>query len=163
MSSSRKFLLHKSLILPILLYGAPAWSPALTMLHQLQLFQYKVLRWITNCSLYVSGLQSLKMLPVCYCLIRDDIVFLWKLCNGAIDVHCNIPSVSLPTRSSSIRLFQIPSRKIFTDDNFFIRSTRAANELIRLKIISYDMSLTTLKYSLSKYLLATTYDFYGWL
>ena len=161
-SSSRKLLLYKSLILPILLYGAPAWSPSLTMLHQLELFQYKVLRWITNCSSYVSGLQSLKMLPVCYCLIRDDIVFLWKLCNGAIDVHCSIPSVSLPTRSSSIGLFQIPSsRKIFTDDNFFIRSTRAANELIRLKIISFDMSLTTLKHSLSKYLLARTYDFYN--
>ena len=75
--------------------------------------------------------------------------------------HCNIPSVSLPTRSSSIGLFQIPSRKISTDDNFFIRSTRAANELIRLKIISFDMSLTTLKHSLSKYLLARTYDFYN--
>ena len=34
------------------------WSPSLTMLHQLELFQYKVLRWITNCSSYVSGLQS---------------------------------------------------------------------------------------------------------
>ena len=89
-SSSRKFLLYKSLILPILLYVAPAWSPSLTMLHQLELFQYKVLSWITNCSSYVSGLQSLKMLPLCYCLIRDDIVFIWKLCNGAIDVHCNI-------------------------------------------------------------------------
>ena len=77
--SSRKFHLYKSLILPIFFYGAPAWSPSLTMLHQLDLFQYKVLRWITNCSSYVSGLQSLKMLPVCYCLIRDDIVFLWKL------------------------------------------------------------------------------------
>ena len=161
-SSSRKFLLYKSLILPILLYGAPAWSPSLTMLHQLELFQYKVFRWITNCSSCVSGLQSLNMLPVCYCMIRDDIVFLWKLCKGAIEVHCNIPSVSLPTRSSSIGLFQIPSsRKISTDDNFFIRSTRAANEITRLKIISFDMSLTTLKHSLSKYPFARTYDFYN--
>ena len=31
-SSSREFLLFKSLILPILLYDAPAWSPSLTML-----------------------------------------------------------------------------------------------------------------------------------
>ena len=113
MSSSRKSLLYKSLILPILLYGAPAVSPSLTMLHQLELFQYKVLRWITNCSSYVSGLQSLKILPVCYCLIRDDIVFLWKLCNGAIDVHCNMPSVSLPSGTSSIGLFQIPFRAKF--------------------------------------------------
>ena len=130
------------------------------MLHQLELFQYKVLRWITNCSSYVSGLQSLKMLPLCYCLVRDDIVFLWKICNGAIDVHCNITSISLPLRSSSIGLFKIHSSpKISTDANFLIRSTRAANELIRLKII--DMSLITLKHSLSKHLLARNYDFYN--
>ena len=160
-SSSRKSLLYKSLILPILLYGASAMSPSLTMLHQLELFQYKVLRWITNWFSFVSGVQSLKMLPVCYCLIRDDIVFLWKLCIVAIDVHCNIPSVSLPTQSSSIGLFQIPSsRKMSTDDNFFIRSTRAANELIYLKITEFDMSLITLEHSpCKKYLLARTYDF----
>ena len=77
-------------------------------------------------------------------------------------MHCNIPFVSLPTRPSSDGLFQIPSsRKFSTDDNFFIRSTRAANELRRLKIISFEMSLTTLKHSLSKYLLARTYDFYN--
>ena len=43
-SSHRKILLYRSLILPILLYGAPVWSPSLTMLHQLERFQYKVLR-----------------------------------------------------------------------------------------------------------------------
>ena len=107
LSSSRKSFLYKFLFLPILLYGAPGWSPSLTMLHQLELFQYKVLRWITNRSSYVSGLQALKMLPVCYCLIRDDIVFLWKLCNAGIIVHCNIPFLSLPTRSSSIGIFRL--------------------------------------------------------
>ena len=66
-SSSRKSSLYKPLILPILLYSAPAWSPSLTMLHQLELFQHKVLRWINNRSSYVSGLQALKILPVCYC------------------------------------------------------------------------------------------------
>ena len=161
-SSSRKSLHYKSLILPILRYGAPAWSPSLTMVNQLRLFQYKVLRWITNCSSYVSGLQSLKMPPVSYCLIRDDIVFLWKLCNGAIDVLCNIPSVSCQHDPPPMGLFQIPSsRKSSTGDSFFIRSTRAANELIRLKMISFDMSLITLKHSLSKYILARTYDFYN--
>ena len=161
-SSSRKLLLYKSLIVPILLYGAPAWTPSLTILHQLELFQYKVFRWITNCSSYVSGLQSLKMLPVCYCLVREDMVFLWKLCNGAIDVHWAIPSISLPTRSSSNGLFQIPSsHKISTNDNFFIRATRTANELLRLKIISFDMSLLSFKLSLSKYLIARTCNFYN--
>ena len=119
-SSKRKSsLLYKYLILPILLYGTSAWSLLITMLHQLKLFQFEVLRWIKTCFLFVSGLQSLKMLPVCHCLIRDDIVFLWKLCNGAIDALCHFPSISLPTQFSSNRLFQIPSsRKISTGDNF---------------------------------------------
>ena len=87
-SSHRKLLLYRSLLLPILLYGARVWSPSLTMLHQLERFQYKVLRCIIRCSSYVSGLESLQLLPVCYSLIRDDIVFLWKLYNGAVDVQC---------------------------------------------------------------------------
>ena len=132
------------------------------MLHRLELFQYKVLRWIAKCSSYVSGLQSLKMLPICYSLIRDDIIFLWKLYNGAIDVQYNFPSISLPTRSSSNGLFQVPSsRKVSTANNFFIRATRAANELLWLKIISFDMSLIMLKHSLFKYLFARTCDFYN--
>ena len=63
-SSHRKLLLYRSLILPILLYGAPVWSPSLTMLHQLERFQYKFLRWIIRCSSFVSRLESLQLLPV---------------------------------------------------------------------------------------------------
>ena len=43
-SSHKKILHYRSPILPILLYGAPVWSLSLTMLHQLERFQYKVLR-----------------------------------------------------------------------------------------------------------------------
>ena len=56
-------------------------------------------------------LQSLKMHPVCHCLIRDDITFIWKLCNEAIDVHCKLPSSSLPTRSSLNGLFHAQSSR----------------------------------------------------
>ena len=118
-SSHKKLLLYRSLILSILLYGAPVWSPSLTMLHQLERFQYKVLRWTIRCSSYVSGLESLQLFPVCYSLIRDDIVFLWKLYNGAVDVQCNFQFTSLPTRSSSNGLFRVPTaRKVSSKDTF---------------------------------------------
>ena len=53
-------------------------------------------------------------------------------------------------------LFQLSSGKISTDDDFFIRAIRGAKELIRLKIISIDMSLLTLKYSLFENRIART-------
>ena len=141
-SSHKKLLLYRPLILPILLYGAPVWSPSLTILHQLERLQYKVLRWKIRCSSYVSGLESLQLLPVCDSLSRDDIVFLWKFYNDAVDVQCNFHFTSLPTRASSNGLFRVPTaRKV--GDNIFIRATRAANKLIRLKIISFEMPLKT--------------------
>ena len=54
-SSQRKLLLNRSLILANLLYGATVWSPSSTRLHQLERFQYKVLRLIIRCASYVSG------------------------------------------------------------------------------------------------------------
>ena len=156
-SCSRKKLLYNTLILSILLYGAPAWCPSLTLLHQLELFQYKVLRWIKKCSSYVSGLLNLNMLPISYVLIRVEILLLWKLHNNVIDVDCKSATSSLPTRSATSGLFVIPNtRKLKTDDNFFVRAPRAANELLRLKIISFDMPLGMFKSKLNKFLLLKT-------
>ena len=160
-SSHRKLLLYRCLILPILLYGALDWSQSLTMLQQLERFQYKVLRWIIRCSSYVLGIESLQLLLVCYSFIRDDIVFLWKLYNGAVDVQCNFHFTALPTRSSSNGLFRVSTaRKVSSENNVFIRATRAANELIRLKIISFEIPLKTLKSSLINYLKSKTSNFY---
>ena len=76
---------------------------------------------------------------MCYCLIRDDIVFY-----GSSEME-------LLLRIVFSLLFHCPT----------IRATRAANELIQLKLISFEMSLLTLKHSLSKYVTASTYKFYN--
>ena len=56
---------------------------------------------------------------------------------------------------SSHGSFQIPSsRKLSTDDIFFIRATRAANELNAADIITFDLN-----YSLFEYLKARTFKF----
>ena len=99
------------------------------------------------------------MLPVC-CLIIDDIVFLWKHCNGAIDVHCN---VYFP--ANTIFFEQVVSDSFFaqnsTNDKLLSEPhVLPANELIRLKVDSFDKSLLTLKHYLFKYLKSITGIFY---
>ena len=81
-SVNRKKLLLKSLLLPVLLYGAPVWCPSVVDLKRMELFQYEAIRWIKACPSYVSGLSQLDLLPISYLLIRDDIILLWKLYNN---------------------------------------------------------------------------------
>ena len=133
MSSHRKLLLHRSPVLPFLLYGAPVWSSSFIMLHKFEHFLYKVPRWIIRCSSYISGLKFLQLFTVCYSLIRDDIDFLWKLYIGTVDLQSNFHFASLPSRSSSNGLFGVPTAlKVSSEGKFSIRAIRAANALIRL-------------------------------
>ena len=152
-SVNRNKLLLKSLLLPILLYGAPVWCPSVVDLKRMELFQYKAIRWIKACPFYVSGLSQLDLLPISYLLIRDDIILLWKLYNNQIDVDSNLATMSLPTRSSTNNLFVVPKTlKFSSDHNFFVRAPRAANELIRQQIISFKMHLDIFKSALNKFL-----------
>ena len=152
-SSKRKKLLYSSLILPILLYGSPVWCPTRTQLRQLENFQYKVIRWISKTSSLVSALIHLGILPICYQIVKNDAILLWKLCNNSVDLDNNIMNSNLCTRSSSNGLFYIPkSNKFSTNDNFYIRAARSANELINLKIVSFDMPLDIFKSCINRFL-----------
>ena len=152
-SVNGKKLLLKSLLLPILLYGAPVWCPSVVDLKRMEHFQYKAIRWIKACPSYVSGLSQLDLLPISYLLIRDDIILLWKLYNNQIDVDSNLATMSLPTRSSTNNLFVVPKTlKFSSDNNFFVRAPRAANELIRQQMISFEMPLEFFKSALNKFL-----------
>ena len=152
-SVNRKKILLKSLLLPILLYGAPVWCPSVVDLKRMELFQYKAIRRIKACPSYVSRLSQLDLLPIPYLLIREDIILLWKLYNNQIDVDSNLATMSLPTRSSTNNLFVVPKiHKFSSDHNFFVRAPRAANELIRQQIISFGMRLGIFKSALNKFL-----------
>ena len=71
-SVNRRKLLLKSLLLPILLYGAPVWCPSVVDLKRKELFQYKAIRCIKARPSYVSGLSQLDLLLIFYLLIRDE-------------------------------------------------------------------------------------------
>ena len=61
--------------------------------------------------------------------------------------------MSLPTRSSTNNFFVVPkTHKFSSDHNFFVRAPRAANELIRQRIISFEMPLGIFKSALNNFL-----------
>ena len=151
-SVNRKKLLLKSLLLPILLYGTPVWCTSVLDLEQMELFQYKAIRWIKACLSHVSGLSQLDLLPISHLLVRDDIILLWKLYNNQIDVDSNLATIWLPLRSSTNNIFVVPkTHKFSSDHNFFVRAPRAANELFRQQI-SFELPLGIFKSALNKFL-----------
>ena len=79
-SPRRKLLLYQSLVLSILLYCCSVWQPSLTYMRKLEKIQSRVFRWIISDLDYVSKLQRISFLPVCYQKIESDKV-VWKKIN----------------------------------------------------------------------------------
>ena len=112
---------------------------------------------------FVSGLSQLDLLPISHLLIRDDIIFLWKLYNNQMDVDSNPNTISLPTRSATNNLFVVPkTHKFWSDQNFFMQAPRTANELTRQQIISFEMPLGIFKSTLNKLNVQNQVYFYYW-
>ena len=98
--------------------------------------------------LFVSALKLHGLLPICHQMIIAEVVLLWKLCNGLVDIGYNLQFSSRPTRSSTQGLLEVPkTNKISTEANFFVRATRSTNELTRLGAINLHMPLSSLKTS----------------
>ena len=72
----RKKLLYQSVFLSVLLYGSPVWFPSSTYIARLEKFQYNVLKWMFSSEDYVSSLLQLQFLPICYQLIKADVILL---------------------------------------------------------------------------------------
>ena len=150
--SLKKKQLYQSLILSILLYGSCVLSPSNSCMRKLENFQQKVLKWICSNTDYVSALLQLDMLPLCFQMIKNDVVLLWKLHNNHIDVDHPLSVTNQESRFSPHGFFNIPrNKKVSSDANFFVRATRAANELLRLQIVNFMMPLPTFKSELNSY------------
>ena len=142
-SSKEKLILYQRPVLSILLYGCTVWQPSITYMRKLEKFQSRVFRWIISDLDYVSKLQRLSFLPVCYQKIESDMVLFWKMMNKqAEEVESEIQSSFFNTRSSTLGLPIVPkTQKFCSEDNFFVRATRRANELLTLNVIKFDMPL----------------------
>ena len=111
-------------------------------MRKLEKFQSRVFRWIISDPDYVSKLQRLSFLPVCYQKIESNMILLWKTINKQAEVESKIQRCFFNTRSSTLGLFSVPKTKKFcSEDNFFVRATRCANELLKPNVIKFDMPL----------------------
>ena len=81
--SDKKFNLYSSLVLSVLLYGIPSWSPDITRLKSLENFQKQCFRWIfgTNTS-YQELLRNHSILPICHLIELRTFIFLAQLMNN---------------------------------------------------------------------------------
>ena len=143
----RKKLLYRGLFLSVLLYGFPVWFPSSTDIARLEKFQHNVLKWITSSVDFVSGLLQLQLLPICYQLIKADVILVWKIYNSDVDcVNC-LFKVASCTRDSSANLLILPdTKKIGSNANFFVRVPRSVNFLLSENVISLTMSSSSLKF-----------------
>ena len=144
-------MIHQSILLSVILYGYPAWNASISSLRSLESFQKKVLQRILPSLDYVSALQSLDMLLICFQLIKIDLILLWKIQHNQIDIHHKLPFSQQQTRSQARFLFQ-PLKKFNSDANFYVNSTRAANKFLQRIIVSFDMPFTSYKYALHNFL-----------
>ena len=136
----KKLLLYQSLVLSILLYGFSVWQHSITYMRKLEKFRSRVFRWIIFDLDYVSKLQRLSFLPVCYQKIDSDMVLLWKMINKQAEVESEIQSSCFNTRSSTLGLFSVPkTQKFCSEDNFFLRANRCANELLKPNVSKFYM------------------------
>ena len=118
-SARRKFLLYQSLVLSVLLHGCSVWQPSVTYMRKLGKFLSRVSRWIISDPDYVSALQRVSYLPVCYQKIQSDMVLLWKMINKQAEVESEIQNSFFNTRSLTLGLFSVPkTQKFCSEDNF---------------------------------------------
>ena len=111
----------------------------------------RAFKWICSDKSYKSALLSHSYLPLCFQLAENDLILLWKLQNRCLDVDHNLVTSTLNTRSKT--------KKVGCESNFFVRSTRAANALISLKVLDFSMSLLYFKLVLRNFLLSKISNF----
>ena len=89
----KKYELYSSLVLSVLLYGIPSWSPDITRLKSMEKFQMQCFKWIFGTktpyqsllkkhSIYQSLLKKHSILPMCHLIEFRTFVFLAQLMNN---------------------------------------------------------------------------------
>ena len=157
LSCWRKLQLYQSLILSILLYCSEVWCPSVTSLKKLEAFQKKFFRWLNPSASYQECLKTWNFLPLCYILIEKDMLLLWRILNGKVDADfsskISFSASSIATRSNDQPLLEIKiCSKFKTHDNFFLRSVRTGNYLLRNRVIDFGWPYQKFKSSLHSYL-----------
>ena len=150
----RTILLYRSLILSVLLFISTAWSPSKNSLRRFENFQKRVLKWVSNSNDYDKCLQMLNMLPIFFELIRTDVILLWKIWHKKVKITVELELIKSinSNRSAITNPFAFKDTRQQSDNSFFIRAVRTANEFIKLKILIFEPTLPIFSRDLKNYL-----------
>ena len=96
------------------------------------------IKYVLNCE--ISYLESLEVFDIMTVYFRTDLLLLWKILNGFIDSNLSATFVCSTSRAHHFGHYEISKNKKFRmDEHFLNRSQRAANHLMRMKIINFDI------------------------
>ena len=93
--------------------------------------------------------NAINMLPTdaqhsSYLLICTDVILLWKVRHQKVNITVESEQTKSTncTHSASVIQFAFKhTRQFKSDNNFFIRAVRTANELIKLKILNFESTV----------------------
>ena len=125
--------LYKSMVLPILIYGSPAFSLNRGGMRLFESVQKRFCKWaLGNEVSYKDCLIKLNILPIPYYLQLVDLLTLAKILNGTYNFDCASKFLNTSplyfTRSAGASLFQCarPMKEV-AEQNFWFRARRLAN------------------------------------
>ena len=172
-NTSVKRTIYLTLVRPHLGYATQIWAPqSVDLIVRLERTQRRATKFIlglpfTTMISYASRLQSLSLLPICYWHEYLDLVFLFKITHGLVNVKPSlIPRVRRNIRHTKSSnnpntKYVVPKSKTTTyQRSFLVRVTRTWNILADEFEICMD-NLNSFKSVINKYYftsLATTYD-----
>ena len=127
--------LYKSMVLPVLTYCSPSWSPSKATLTKFEQVQKRATAWILSydCT-YRDRLVFLNLLTLTLNLQVYDLLNFSKIVNGVNDFNwhkCITFKSSISTRSDSAIFVDLPKvKKESSRQNFFFRTARVVNQIL---------------------------------
>ena len=163
--------LRRSIFLNLFLYrllnGSEIWHPNQCELQKLELFQSRVLKWITSGSSYEDRLRKLNRLPICLMQEFEDLCLFDKIICGYLDFSIwekitvrQQPRYPLRHLAEHQFVLQKTAKKS-TDTSFLRRTTAYANKLHRNTDLTLFLKPSVFKtrlYMMLKCFLANKYN-----
>ena len=133
----QKLHLYKSMVLPILCYGSPAWCPSKTDMRNIESVQRRATNWIIdfNDLSYKERLTALNLLRISLYLQVIDLLFFSRLINGDYMINLDhylssTPASLYATRSSTTLRYSLRKKRLdISRTKFWHRVPRLCNLL----------------------------------
>ena len=126
--------LYKTMVLPILIYGSPCWSPNVDSLKRLERVQKYATTWMVGSNDYKANFLETNLLLISLYLQLTDLLVLSRFIQGYYDVEnrhfVEFHSPNRQTRYSQYTHFVVPLiTKSLCENNFWVRCPKLVNRL----------------------------------